>query len=421
MKLRVCGYCRVSTDLESQKESVDNQIELAADKIRSNPDWEFAGIYADPDYTGTNEERPEFQRMMNDARRHKFDRILVKSISRLARNTVLIIETLKELTELGITIEFEKEGIDTAGVYSELLLTVLSAFAQEESRNISERVKKGLRMRAQNGEVSWTSVYGYTKEGDEEYIIVEDEAEIVRRIFDEYEHGAQPTEIARRLNEDGHPSPSGQDWTITNVKYILTNPKYAGEILTNATYTENHMSHRQVRNKGQVERIHLKKHHDAIVPREQFYRVKKIEEMKRTGQYPFMGMLICPLCGRELKKVRPSNNAYYWGCEDDGFYIEHGKVEDAILRACEREGNEVPQKVDYWWMDGLIDEVTFGCHYGVNDRTVTVFWHDGLETTVDSKVMYLWRLKKFLNKKKESAKPVRGEKRVTKLCAAAGA
>ena len=157
MKKRVVAYCRVSTDYEGQLESNDHQVELAREKIMKNPDWEFAGVYADPAYTGTNDERPEFQRMMRDARKYRFDIILVKSISRLARNTVLVIETIKELKSLGISVLFEKENIDTGAPYSEMLLTVMSAFAQEESRNISERVKKGLRMRAQNGEIGRAS------------------------------------------------------------------------------------------------------------------------------------------------------------------------------------------------------------------------------------------------------------------------
>jgi len=413
MSERVCGYCRVSTALDSQKESADNQIELATERIKNTPGWEFAGIYSDPEFSGTNEDRPGFQRMMSDARRHKFDRILCKSISRFARNTVLTIETLKELQELGIAIEFEKEQIDTGGPYSEMLLTILSAFAQEESRNISERVKKGLRMRAENGEARWSRIYGYTKDDEEKYIIVEEEAAVIRRIFDEYEKGMQPTEIARRLNQDGVPSPAGLGWKIVNVKYILTNHKYAGNILTNARITENHMTHKQVKNTGQVERIPIKDHHKAIVPQEQFDRVQKIVEMKRTGQYPFMGLMTCPICGRTMRKVRPSGNDYYWACEDDRFYISVDKVEDAVIRAFEVKGKEPPHGMEFWQFDGMIDEITFGPHYGLKDRTVTVIWRGGTETTVESNVRNIWRIKAFMEKKERMAQPVRGEKTVT--------
>ena len=184
------------------------------ERIKRNPDWELVDIYADPALTGTNDNRPEFQRMMSDARKHKFDRILVKSISRFARNTILAVQRIQELKALGIAIEFERENIDTSGPYSEMLLTILSALAQEESRNISERVKKALYMRALNGQASWTNLYGYTKDGNKEYVIVEEEAEVIRRIFNEYEKGARPSDIASRLNEDGYISRSrtGVSW-----------------------------------------------------------------------------------------------------------------------------------------------------------------------------------------------------------------
>lgn len=429
-KTRICSYIRVSTERDGQKESYRNQQELIMERIKRNPDWELVDIYADPALTGTNDNRPEFQRMMSDARKHKFDRILVKSISRFARNTILAVQRIQELKALGIAIEFERENIDTSGPYSEMLLTILSALAQDESRNISERVKNGLRMRALNGQASWTNLYGYTKDGNKEYVIVEEEAEVIRRIFNEYEKGARPSDIASWLNEDGYVSPGGQDWKLVNIKYILSNPKYAGNILTNVRFTEDHMTHKQVKNTGQVERIPIIDHHNGIVTKEQFCRVQKIEEMKKQSQYPFKDMLTCPICGRKMKKARPSENAYYWCCEDDGFYIEHGKIEDAIYRAYEQlrsEDNESgnlpnllsdpPVKMEYWWIDGLVDEVTFGTHYGMKDRTITVYWHDGVKTTVESKVRNPWFIKMRQKKKAAPAKSDRRKKRVRKTSA----
>ena len=261
--------------------------------------------------------------------------------------------------------------------------------------------------------MSVSLVQRYTKDDDEKYIIVEEEAAVIRRIFDEYEKGTSPTEIAKRLNEDGVPSPAGIGWKIVNVKYILSNPKYGGDILTNARFTENHMTHKQVKNTGQVERIPIKDHHKAIVSKKQFDRVQKIVEMKRTGQYPFMGLMACPICGRMMKKVRPSGNDYYWACEDDRFYIGVNKVEDAVIRAFAQKGKEHPLRLEFWQFDGMIDEITFGNHYGLTDRTVTVIWRDGMETTVQSNVRNLWRMKAFMDKRDQMAKPVRGEKTVT--------
>ena len=197
MTVRVCGYIRVSTDKKSQQESYNNQIKMAVSEIKRHPGWKYVGIYEDPAYTGTKGDRPGFQNMMKDARAGKFDKIYVKSISRFARNTLLTLQKLKELETLGITVYFEKERIDTGGLYSEILLSIMSAFAQEESRNISERVKHGIRIRAENGEVSWTPVYGFDKKGNDEFVFVRDEVEIIKRIFREYERGEKQTDIAR--------------------------------------------------------------------------------------------------------------------------------------------------------------------------------------------------------------------------------
>ena len=155
-KKKVCAYARVSTEFEQQMGSYENQIDIYTEKITSNPEWEFVGVYADPGLSGTTDDRPEFQRMLRDAERHKIDIILVKSISRFARNTLLTVRTIRYLQSLGVAVIFEKENIDTSKPYSEMMLSILSAFAQEESRNISERVKKALRMKIANGDLPWT-------------------------------------------------------------------------------------------------------------------------------------------------------------------------------------------------------------------------------------------------------------------------
>ena len=182
---RVAAYCRVSTDYDTQMGSYDNQVEMYMNKIANNPDWQLVDIYADPAVSGTTDKRPNFQRMLRDADNKAFDLLLVKSISRFARNTLITIETIRHFQSLGIGCFFEQENIDTSSPYSEMMLTILSAFAQEESRNISERVKKGIRMNQARGNVPWIPIYGYTRIDDTPYIIVENEAEVIRRIFDE--------------------------------------------------------------------------------------------------------------------------------------------------------------------------------------------------------------------------------------------
>ena len=412
-KPRVVGYCRVSTDYLGQIESNDHQIEHATERIKKNPEWEFAGIYADPAYTGTNDNRPEFQRMMSDARKHRFEIILVKSISRLARNTMLIIETLKELKELGISVIFEKENIDTGAPYSEMLLTIMSAFAQEESRNISERVKKGIHMRAQNGEVSWTPVYGYTRQGDEEYIIVPEEAEVVRLVFDEYEKGMLQQKIAEQINEMGMPSPAGQLWQALNITSMLKNPKYCGDILTSGTYIKDHMSHKQVRNRGDVERIYLPDHHEGIVPREQYNMVNKILEMRAACEYPYMDLLFCPKCGKALRKKR-FDQAVFWCCEEDSFYLRQYWVNGALMNAYKAHGgDEQIKKPEFWWIDDQVAEIVISDHY-YDNYFITVRWKDGTETTVPSKAKHPWQVPDGKTND-EYIPPIRGPRTVRKI------
>ncbi len=400
-KPRVCAYARVSTDAERQLGSFENQVEIYTEKIKGNPDWEFAGIYSDPGISGTIAERPGFQKMLQDAKRHKFDIILVKSISRFARNTILCIEKIRMLQGLGIAVIFEKENIDTSKPYSEMILTILSSFAQEESRNASERLKKGKKMRALNGQSEWRPIYGYTNEAP--HSIIEEEADVIRRIFNEYESGADCGEIARGLNRDGLPRRAGEKWAKSTVWSLLKNEKHIGDVLLNKSYNENHITHKKVRNEGRVEQIYLKNHHPGIISRTQFERVAAIREMKREMTYPFGDKLRCPVCGEPLTIFKDewnnqAQNYYYWYCDGDDFIVST-KVKKAVLAAYNQltlEGvtdeetirikTEHPafDSVEYWWVDALIEKVTFSPHERMSERTLTVHWKCGKRTTVPS-------------------------------------
>ena len=195
---RVAAYCRVSTDLEAQQTSIDLQMGSYKRIIEEHPGWVLAGIYADDGETGTSvKNRPEFQRMYADAKAGCFDILMVKSISRFARNTKDSLEYTRELKECGVGVYFEKEGLDTTNLTSELLLTIFSAMAQEESRSISENVKVGIRSRYKMGKPPWRTTYGFRKG----YVIYEPEAEVVREIFDLYNQDISAEEIAQILNE----------------------------------------------------------------------------------------------------------------------------------------------------------------------------------------------------------------------------
>ena len=374
-KRRVAAYCRVSTDNESQKSSAKNQIMIYKEKIRQNPNWTLAGIYADPEYSGTNANRPQFKRLLRDVEKGKIDYIITKSLSRFARNTLLTIQTLRRFKELGVGVLFEKEGIDTATPYSEIILTIFAAFAQEESRNTSERVKKGLQMRARNGKVNWVRVYGY----DKDYVIREEEAAVIRRIFDEYTGGKYQKEIAEGLNADGIPSPFGSVWNPSRITEILRREKYCGDVVTNKTFTENHLTHKAVRNRGEVKQIHLKDHHTPIVTREQFEAAQKRRRVAISKKH-----LFCPFCGEQLVGYRGKG----WQCKCGKFYIPTKKIREAMAAAGDED---------------KIAECHFGLHRKLPECTMTAIYRDGTVRTVPTGFNRMWASLSMMRKKERAA------------------
>ena len=239
-KLKVAAYCRVSTDSEEQATSYDAQVEHYTEFIRKNPEWEFAGIYADDGISGTNtKKREEFNRMIEDTMAGKIDMIITKSISRFARNTLDCLKYIRQLKEKNVPVFFEKENINTMDSKGEVLLTIMASLAQQESESLSKNVKMGLQFRYQNGEVQVNHNWflGYTKDENGHLIIDEDQAIIVRRIFREYLQGASLKTIADGLMADGIPTATGnKKWRGDGIRKILTNEKYMGDALLQKTY-----------------------------------------------------------------------------------------------------------------------------------------------------------------------------------------
>ncbi len=446
-KLRVCAYARVSTETEEQKTSFDTQVKYYAKLIAGKPDWEFAGIYADYGITGTSaDKRPEFLRMVKDCEEGRIDLILTKSISRFARNTLQCLTYVRHLNSLGVHIIFENNGVDTRTAFSEMLLTVLAAFAQEESRSISENTIWGIRKRFESGVNRWCRLYGYEQDENGRYQIIQDQAATVQKIFDLYERGTAINGICACLNELGAiPPQGGQKWSHTSVDSILCNERYAGDILLQKTITENHITHKAIRNDSTVvPSYYIENHHTPIVPKKQFERCQRIREMRmppkyaeagKSHQYPLGGRLYCPHCGSMLyqRNIRAVlHNVSGWCCEEGenackSFIIRSDLVRDALLEAYRRlDTKKVAEKVrsprfgkaaeltlqikaenptmdsvEYWWVDDLIDHVEFGAHSHTgrefarlealgepvtDDRTVKVYWNCGLITTVSSGV-----------------------------------
>ncbi len=300
-QLRVAAYCRVSTDDEEQISSYNSQMQYYNELINKNPEWKMVGIYADKAITGTStEKRADFMRMINDCQNGDIDMVITKSISRFARNTVDTLHYVRLLKEKGVAIFFEEEHINTLSMDGELMLTVLSSVAQQEVHNTSAHVKKGLRMRMQRGElVGFQGCLGfdYHKE-DKSLSINEEEAKVVRRIFDRYLDGVGCTIIAKELTDDKVKSKRGQTkWTEGTIRTILRNEKYAGDLLLGKTFTLDPISKRRLKNLGEVDKYYIENHHEAIVPKEDFLQVQALLDARGTPKRSVGGRRQCKVGG----------------------------------------------------------------------------------------------------------------------------
>lgn len=283
---RTAAYARVSTDHEDQITSYAAQVEYYTYYIRGRSDMEFAGVYTDEGITGTSTKRREgFKRMVADALAGKIDLIITKSVSRFARNTVDLLSTIRLLKEHGVEVFFERENIRTFDNRGELLLSIMASIAQEESRSISENCKWGQRRRFANGEVTvpFKRFLGYDRGEDGCPVVNEEQAAVVRRIYDEFLSGATPYSIAKGLTEDGIPTPGGKEtWSRNVVKSILTNEKYKGDALLQKVFTVDYLTKRKKKNNGEVTRYYVEGSHEPIIPPEVFDKVQtEFERRKR--------------------------------------------------------------------------------------------------------------------------------------------
>lgn len=321
-RLRVAAYCRVSTDSEEQETSYEAQCRHYTEFIEKNPDWELAGIYADEGISGTRaEKRPEFIKMIQACEKGQIDFIITKSISRWARNTLDSLNYIRKLKALGIPVLFEKENINTLDAKGELLITIMSSIAQQESQSISQNVRMGIQYQMQQGRgwVNTTRFLGFGPgEKTGELRIIPGEAALVRRIYREFLEGYSPALIGRHLEEEGIYTKAGaKRWHASTITNILENEKYAGDMLLQKYYTEDFLSHRVTRNRGQLPQYFVENHHPPIVPKEIFIQVQG--ELKRRGalkgepakmrfgsREALSGRVICGRCGKTLKKyVKP--------------------------------------------------------------------------------------------------------------------
>ena len=332
IRKRVAAYARVSSDKDAQLHSLSAQVSYYNSYIGSREDWEFAGVYADEALTGTKDNRPEFQRMLADCRDGKIDMIITKSITRFARNTVTLLATIRELRDLGIDVYFEKENIHTLSADGELMITLLAAYAQEESFSVSENQKWRIRKMFEQGRPNTGRMLGYRLK-DGVLQIVPEEAEIVKMIFNDYLSGMGRNLIMKKLIRMGVPTLSGGQWRPSTILRILTNEKYTGDMLLQKTFSVDHLTKKRRINRGEKRKYFVENSHEPIIDKETFAKVQ--QELARraekfqpntqlSGEYPFTRLIRCGFCGGYFqRKIANSGSKYakpVWICNTFNTY-----------------------------------------------------------------------------------------------------
>ena len=333
-KLRVAAYCRVSTDSDEQATSYEAQVEHYTEFIQKNPEWEFAGIYADDGISGTNtKNRDEFNRMIEDCEAGTIDMIITKSISRFARNTLDCLKYIRQLKDKNIPVFFEKEAINTMDAKGEVLITIMTSLAQQESQSLSQNVKLGLQFRYQNGQVqvNHNHFLGYTKDEEGNLVIDPEQAEVVKRIYREYLEGYSMDKIAKGLEADGILTGAGKTkWWTSTINKILRNEKYIGDALLQKTYTTDFLNKTRVKNNGIVPQYYVEGNHEAIIPKDIFLRVqeelvrRRVVKTSANGKkrsyscnHCFAQIVICGECGEMFRRIHWNNRgckSIVWRC-----------------------------------------------------------------------------------------------------------
>lgn len=331
-KKKVCAYVRVSTDSLQQEDSLENQITYFKGFITANPEWEFVGIYSDQGISGYKENRPGFQKMIEDARAGNIDLIVVKSISRFARNTETVLKFTRELKSIGVGIFFELQNINTLSGAGELMLTILAAFAQAESEGASANAKMTYKRKFESGIPAHglESTFGYKANAQGDIVVDEEKAAVVRQIFDLAEQGIWPSKIKQHLNKNGVPGCAGGDWDDTAVFRVLHNVSYKGDLILQKTYRDSRR--RQRKNEGQVDQWYIAENHQPIVPPDQWDKVQEILQKRSEhlqtpappkpdkprssrNTYPLSNLIYCPICGEKLIHKWGKGRNEYWACK----------------------------------------------------------------------------------------------------------
>ena len=397
-KKRVAAYARVSMESERMNHSLSAQISYYSSLIQKNPDWEYAGVYADDGISGTAiAKRDEFKRMISDAEEGKIDIILTKSIQRFARNTVDLLETVRHLKDIGVEVRFEKEHINSMSGDGELMLTILASFAQEEVRSISENEKWSIRKRFKQGiPVSKPRILGYRWEGDT-MVVVPEEAAVVKRIYQNFLDGKSRLETERELAAEGITSVYGNRLCDSQLKNILTNISYTGNMLLQKEFVADPITKQRKKNRGELPQYYVENTHEAIIDKATWDYVQE-EMARRKALGPrankslnltcFSGIIKCERCGCSFMHNKRRNKAKmsqfgefieYWTCgtkKKKGGHCPTRDIPEIILK---RKCAEVLGTVEF--DEGVfldkVEQITVPEH-GI----LTFHFKDGTEKTV---------------------------------------
>lgn len=386
--LRVAAYCRVSTDSDDQIESYKAQVAYYSEAIAKNPKWRFVDIYADEGITGTlAKKRPNFLRMIRDCDKGKIDLILTKSVARFARNTVDSLNYVRRLKAKGIGVFFEEQNLDSLKADSEMLIGFHSVMAQAESENISANVQWGIRQRMKTGTFAFRyNILGYRKSADGQPEIVPEEAATIRQIYQMYVDGSSLDQIKYYLEQKGIVTAQGSHyWSKQIIQNILTNERYCGDMLLQKTFTENPITKKVKKNRGELAKYLISNNHPAIIERDMYKAVQMevarraskrktadktiTEQGKYSGKFAFTELLVCGECGSPYRRItwtKKGKSRRVWRCLSR---IEHGtqfcshsisveetKLKEAVCRAL----NEAIER-----RDEVLDLIMSNLSYGV--------------------------------------------------------
>ena len=389
---KVAAYARVSCGKDEMLHSLAAQVSYYKEYIQSQSGWDFAGVYADEAVTGTKDNRAEFSRMLADCQSGKIDRVITKSISRFARNTVTLLETVRSLGELDIDVFFEEQNLHTASADGELLLTILASYAQEESRSVSENCKWRIRKDYQEGKLTGgVHMYGYDFR-DGMLVVNPQEAEVVRMIFADYLSGMGRNAMMRKLIRLGIPTKLGGRWAENTVASILSNEKVVGDLCLQKGFIADHLTKQKRVNRGELPKYYVEGAHEAIIGRETFDAVqaevaRRAHASKPASKEPrseFSGMIRCGRCGANFtRKINAIGTKYAkanWACAT---YTTHGKElcaakripEDILrLKCAEALGSNTYDAADF---TNMVTAITIP-----EDGLLVFTFKDGLQRTI---------------------------------------